>query len=216
MFRLEKYGVVYLDQHYIIVMRKIFLMLYSLLLFLIPSSFAQEFEPGVDYLAPKLIMPKDIYIISQFPVPIHFDVKAIDDIDGDVPVQCDKISGSIFNVGKTIVRCVTEDTAGNERKASFVVTVGYEIVDIPTWVKQTTKFWVEGSVDDKTYGSTIKFLIEEKIVKVPVAKTSSHSEIEIPLWIKTNAKFWVEGGISDDEYSIMLQWLINRNIIKID
>ena len=208
---------VYLDEHYIVVMKKISLMLCSLLLFLIPPSFAQnEFDPDVDYLAPKLIMPKDIYVTSQIPVPINFDVKAIDDVDGDVPVQCDKTSGSVFKVGKTIVRCVTEDIAGNERKASFVVTVGYEIVDIPTWVKQTTKFWVEGSVDDETYASTIKFLIEEGIVKVPVAKTPSHSEIEIPVWIKTNAQYWVDGGISDDEYSIMLQWLIHRNIIKIE
>ena len=208
---------VYLDEHYIVVMKKISLMLCSLLLFLIPPSFAQnEFDPDVDYLAPKLIMPKDIYVTSQIPVPINFDVKAIDDVDGDVPVQCDKTSGSVFKVGKTIVRCVAEDIAGNERKASFVVTVGYEIVDIPTWVKQTTKFWVEGSVDDETYASTIKFLIEEGIVKVPVAKTPSHSEIEIPVWIKTNAQYWVDGGISDDEYSIMLQWLIHRNIIKIE
>ena len=199
-------------------MKKIFVVICSLFIFLTPLSFAQtEFDPDVDYLAPKLIMPKDIYVTSQIPVPVNFDVKAIDDVDGeDVLVQCDKTSGSVFNIGKTTVRCTAEDAVGNKRQASFVVTVGYEIVHIPTWVKQTTKFWTEGSVDDKTYASTIKFLIENGIVKVPIAKASSYSEIDIPVWIKTNAQYWVDGSISDDEYSIMLQWLISRNIIQLD
>jgi len=198
-------------------MSKIFLALFSLLIISTPLSFAQnELDPDVDYLAPKLIMPNDIYITSQIPVPVNFEVKAVDDVDGDVSVQCDKTSGSFFKIGKTTVRCETEDSAGNKRHASFVVTVGYNIVQIPVWVKETTKFWAEGSVDDKTYASTIGFLIREDIVKVPVAKTPSYSEIEIPVWVKTNAQYWVDGQISDDEYSIMLQWLINRNIIKID
>jgi len=217
MFRFEKHDVVYLDEYCTVIMKKIFLVLCSLLVFSMPLGFAQnELDPDADHLAPELIIPKDIYVTSQVPIPVSFDVKAIDDVDGEVPVQCDKTPGSVFKMGKTTVRCETEDTVGNKRQASFVVTIGYDIVQIPVWVKQITKFWAEGSTDDKTYASTIGFLIQEEIVKVPVTKTPNYSEIEIPAWIKANAQYWVDGSISDDEYSIMLQWLINRGIIKLD
>jgi len=194
-------------------MKQVFFPIFFLLIISVSLAYAQnEVE---DKIAPKLILPKDIYVESKEPIRVNFNVKAHDDIEGDVPVQCDRSSGSMFKVGKTTVRCEAEDSSGNVRHASFVVTVGYDIVQIPSWVKQTTKFWADGSIDDRTYVETIGFLIKEKIVKVPFAKTPNYSEAEIPVWIKTNAQFWADGHISDDEYSIMLQWLINRNIIKI-
>ncbi len=196
-------------------MKKICLGLLSIIIFSTPLGFAQVNSEPADLLAPKLILPEDIYITSKIPIQVNFTVKAIDDIEGKVAVNCDRISGSYFKVGKTIVRCETEDSSGNRRTGSFTVTIGYEVVSIPSWVKQTTKYWVENSTDDKTYAKTIGFLIQEGIVKVPFAKTPNYSAVEIPSWIKTNAKYWIEGGITNDEYSIMLQWLINRNIIQI-
>ena len=163
---------------------------------------------------PKLVMPKDIYITSKNPARVDFKVNATDNVNGEVYVQCDRISGGIFKMGKTTVRCEAEDSAGNKSRASFVVTVGYDIVQIPSWVKQPTNLWTENLIDDKTYARTMGFLIKERPVQIPFAKSPSSSESEIPVWIKTNAKEWVENRISDDEYSIMLQWLINRNIIK--
>jgi hypothetical protein len=168
----------------------------------------------IDNEPPKLFIPKDIYIISKNPVKVDFKVNAIDNVNGEVYVQCDKISGGIFKLGKTTVRCETEDSAGNKSRASFIVTVGYNIVQIPSWVKQPTKLWIENSIDDKTYAKTMGFLIKERLVQIPFAKSPNSSESEIPVWIKTNAKAWIDDKISDDEYSIMLQWLINRNIIQ--
>ena len=95
------------------------------------------------------------------------------------------------------------------------MTVGYDIVQIPAWLRQPTKLWIENSIDDKTYAKTIGFLIKAQLVKIPFTKNPSYSESEIPVWIKTNAKSWVDNKISDDEYSIMLQWLINQNIIQL-
>ena len=167
-----------------------------------------------DYEPPKLFIPKNIYVVSKDPVQVEFKVNAIDNVNGKVYVQCDKISGGIFKLGKTTVRCETEDSAGNKSRSSFVVTVGYDIVQIPSWVKKPTKFWIENSIDDKTYAKTMGFLIKERLVQIPFAKSPNNSESEIPVWIKTNAKLWVDSKINDDEYSIMLQWLINRNIIQ--
>jgi len=167
-----------------------------------------------DYESPEIFIPKDIYVLSKNPVRVDFKVNAMDNVDGKVSVQCDKTSKSVFKLGKTTVRCETEDSAGNKNRASFVVTVGYDIVQIPSWIKQPTRLWIENSIDDKTYVKTISFLIKEQLVKIPFAKSPNNSASEIPVWIKTNAKSWVDNKITDDEYSIMLQWLINRSIIQ--
>lgn len=168
----------------------------------------------IDNEPPKLFIPKDIYILSKNPIKVDFKVRAIDNADGIVNVQCDKTSNTIFKLGKTTVRCETKDFAGNKSRASFIVTVGYNIVQIPSWVKQPTKMWIENSIDDETYAKTMGFLIKERLVQIPFAKNPNNSESEIPVWIKTNAKSWVDNKITDDEYSIILQWLINQNIIQ--
>jgi len=189
----------------------------SISLFSATASGDMQENPStiIDYESPKLFVPNDIYILSKNPIQVDFKVEAIDNIDGRVQVQCDKISGATFKLGKTIVRCETKDSVGNTNRASFVVTIGYNIVQIPSWVKQPTTLWIENSIDDKTYAKTMGFLIKERLIHIPFAKSPNYSESEIPIWIKTNAKSWIDNEISDDEYSIILQWLLNRNIIQI-
>lgn len=186
-----------------------------LLIFSIPLVSAEIQSQTTDSIPPKILVPKDIYLESKIPVQVTFVVTAIDNVDGKTQVQCDKISGSIFKLGKTRVTCESLDKAGNRQISSFIVTIGYEIVQIPQWVKTITKFWVENSIDDKTYSQTIQFLIQERIVKVPISKISNYYDVQIPSWIKTNANYWIEDNISDDEYSIMLQWLIKHGIIQV-
>jgi len=189
----------------------------SISLFSTTASGDMQENPSkiIDYESPKLFIPNDIYILSKNPIQVDFKVEAIDNVDGKVQVQCDKISGAIFKLGKTIVRCETKDSAGNTNRASFIVTIGYNIVQIPSWIKQPTKLWIEDSIDDKTYAKTMGFLIKERLIQIPFAKSPNYSESEIPIWIKTNAKSWIDNEISDDEYSIILQWLLNRNIIQL-
>ena len=191
---------------------KILSLVFCIFIFSTPMTFAQT--NLIDKEPPILLIPSDIYVISSLPTPVFFTVKALDNVNGQVSVNCDKISGQVFKVGKTVVRCEAYDNARNGSQSSFVVTVGYEIVQIPSWVKITTKFWANNSIDDKTYSETIRYLINEKIVKVPTARISDYYPVDIPIWIKTNAQYWVDGKISDDEYSIMLQWMINRGLIK--
>jgi len=189
----------------------------SISLFSTTASGDMQENPSkiIDYESPKLFIPNDIYILSKNPIQVDFKVEAIDNVDGKVQVQCDKISGAIFKLGKTIVRCETKDSASNTNRASFIVTIGYNIVQIPSWIKQPTKLWTENSIDDKTYAKTMGFLIKEQLVQIPFTKSPNYSESKIPIWIKTNAKSWVDNEISDDEYSIILQWLLNRNIIQL-
>jgi len=106
------------------------------------------------------------------------------------------------------------DSFGNEIRDSFVITVGYEIVQIPGWLKQITHFWTSGNIPDVQYFQTLSFLLDEQVIHVPYTKTpKSNGNYEIPSWIKTNAEKWVNGDLSDDEFSIGMQWMLDRKII---
>ncbi len=96
-----------------------------------------------------------------------------------------------------------------------MVTVGYEIVQIPDWFKQIVKFWTSQTISDEEYVKTLDFLIDEKIIHVPHTKSPKIERIaDIPVWIKTNAEKWYEGEISDDEFSIGIQWMLDHGMIQ--
>jgi Ca2+-binding RTX toxin-like protein len=46
-----------------------------------------------------------------------------DDVGGDIRISCDRLSGSTFPIGETVVECTSTDAAGNTSTASFTVTV---------------------------------------------------------------------------------------------
>ncbi|MDH3764960.1 MAG: hypothetical protein OER82_04030 [Nitrosopumilus sp.] len=107
------------------------------------------------------------------------------------------------------------DSFGNEVRDSFVVTVGYEIVQIPDWFKQTAKFWASQTMSDDEYIQTIDFLIDEQIIHIPQTKTpKDKADSNIPMLIKTNAEKWGKGEMSDDEFSIGIQWMLNQWMIQ--
>jgi hypothetical protein len=57
------------------------------------------------------------------PVAVRFKLVGRDDRDGRVPVTCSPESGSVFNVGTTLVECAARDRAGNEATAKVRVFV---------------------------------------------------------------------------------------------
>ena len=162
----------------------------------------------------KIITNGDLYVESKVPTQIPFNVTAMDGFNSPIPVECDKTPETMFKVGKTTVRCMAFDSFGNNVSNSFVVTVGYEIVQIPDWLKNITQFWISGGISDAQYFQTLSFLLDEQIIHVPYTKMpKSAGDYEIPIWIQTNAERWVNGGISDDEFSIGIQWLLDKKII---
>ena len=162
----------------------------------------------------KIITNGDLYVESKVPTQIPFNVTAMDGFNSPIPVECDKTPETMFKVGKTTVRCMAFDSFGNNVSDSFVVTVGYEIVQIPDWLKNITQFWISGGISDAQYFQTLSFLLDEQIIHVPYTKMpKSAGDYEIPIWIQTNAERWVNGGISDDEFSIGIQWLLDKKII---
>ena len=75
--------------------------------------------------APVITVPEDITVeaTSAEGSIVTFEVFAVDDVDGVVPVTCTPASGSTFSIGETIVNCETTDSAGTTATASFRVTV---------------------------------------------------------------------------------------------
>lgn len=100
-------------------------------------------------------------------------------------------------------------------KGSSSTTPPAPTTKVPSWIKTTAGFWVNGDTSDKEFVSAIEFLIKEKIIIVPPTSASGSSVVEIPSWIKTTTKFWVQGATSDTEIVSAFQWLITNGIMKI-
>ena len=159
----------------------------------------------------------DLYVDSIHPVRVSFEVTAVDKSKNSIPVQCDKNSNSVFSIGKTKVRCMAIDSEGNQLRDSFVVTVGYNIVQIPDWFKQTTEFWVSDNMSNDEYFKTVEFLLEEKLIHIPQTKSPNDSVTSgIPVWIKDNAGKWTNDEISNDGFSIGLQWMLDHKLVRMN
>ena len=186
-----------------------------LLLYTAASNYAFATESS-DTVKPIITTQGDIYQISTIPSPVSLLISAVDDVDGKVRVDCDATSKTIFQIGKTTVRCYTMDSAGNEARESFVVTVGDNFVKIPDWVKGLTQFWINQQMSDEQYAATMSYLIEQKIVHVPYSgQVTNEPNWEVPIWIKTNSQNWIDGTSSVDEFSIGIQLMLQRGLIQV-
>ncbi len=87
---------------------------------------------------------------------------------------------------------------------------------IPSWIKTTTGYWVDGFTSDVDLVNGFQWLIQNGVIHVPYAESSEdESMITIPSWIKTSAGYWVDNKITDDEFLIGIEWLINNGIIRV-
>ncbi|WP_016939563.1 MULTISPECIES: hypothetical protein [Nitrosopumilus] len=166
--------------------------------------FALFYVPGV--FAQEMLRPNDVYVDSDVQTQVPWKIGTIS--NKLLSFYCDKTEQSVFNLGKTTVRCVASDTEGNESRTSFVVTVGYTVVQIPDWFEHPTKYWLNGVISDEEYVASIKSLLQKNVIQIPTAEFKDNNSVQnIPIWIKQNAEKWVEHKITDDEFSIGLQWL---------
>jgi hypothetical protein len=54
---------------------------------------------------------------------VTYNVTAVDEADGSVPVSCRPRSGSRFRMGRTVVKCSATDASGNMQTGRFRITV---------------------------------------------------------------------------------------------
>lgn len=86
---------------------------------------------------------------------------------------------------------------------------------IPSTVKNTAKWWAEGSIQDSDFIQGIQYLIQQGIMKIPPTTSNSSSSQHVPVWVKNNAGWWAQGQISDDEFVKGIEYLIQSGIIQI-
>ncbi len=87
---------------------------------------------------------------------------------------------------------------------------------IPSWIKTTTGYWVDGFTSDVDLVNGFQWLIQNGVIYVPYAESSEdESAMTIPSWIKTSAGYWIDNKITDDEFLISIEWLINNGIIRV-
>ncbi len=60
------------------------------------NAFATE---PLDTVKPTITTQGDIYKISTIPTPVSLSILAIDDVDGQIRVDCDKTRKTIFQIG---------------------------------------------------------------------------------------------------------------------
>jgi peptidoglycan/xylan/chitin deacetylase (PgdA/CDA1 family) len=87
---------------------------------------------------------------------------------------------------------------------------------IPKWIKNTAKWWSEGTISEKEFVVALEFLVKEKIIylqEIPIVNENKSKEI--PLWIKNNAEWWSEGMISDKEFALGIKYFVENGIISV-
>ena len=175
---------------------------------------ANEAYAKTDYTKPVIKTKGDIFAISPHPTTVPFLITAYDDVDGKVNVDCDKSNKTVFQVGKTTVRCYAVDKSGNVARTSFVVTIGDNFVVIPEWFKLTTQYWTSNMISDSEYTSTVQYLLQQKIIYIPMhSEPNDSTNKSIPKWIKTSSQNWVNGKSSTDEFSLVIQWMLERGLV---
>lgn len=87
---------------------------------------------------------------------------------------------------------------------------------IPTWVKNNAKWWSEDQINDKEFVSSIQYLMQNNIIKIPTSQNANIAKSDhIPKWVKTNAGKWASDSINTVEFVSGLQYMIDAGIIQI-
>ncbi|MDA1347228.1 MAG: hypothetical protein O3C48_08445 [Crenarchaeota archaeon] len=88
---------------------------------------------------------------------------------------------------------------------------------LPTWIKNNAEWWAAGQIDETSFLTGIKFLIENNIIILPdTTKSAESSQETIPEWVKNNAGWWAQGAITEDDFIIGLQFLVENGIINMN
>lgn len=86
-------------------------------------------------------------------------------------------------------------------------------LQIPQWVRNNALWWSEDQIDDTTFVTGIKYLIDHDILNITQTVKTSSYVTEIPAWIKTNAGWWAAGEINDELFVSGIQYLIQEGLM---
>ncbi|MCH8916381.1 MAG: hypothetical protein IIA82_11175 [Thaumarchaeota archaeon] len=101
-----------------------------------------------------------------------------------------------------------DDNSGNSDGKSFLTTVNFSDVVIPSWVKDVAGFWCGDEIDNASFIETIQYLINNDVIMVPATPSSGSDSQEIPNWIKSNTCWWSQGLITNSVFASGLEYFI--------
>ena len=149
-----------------------------------------------------------------------------DDLTFDFIVKVDDLS-SISNVGAlelmtpkifaavdNIERSYLHDS--EKRPIIFFSDSNSNSFKIPSWIKNNSGWWADGTIDDNSFVQGIEFLVKEGIIVVDSTSQGNEESKEIPTWIKNNAGWWVDGTIDDSTFITGIEFLVKEGLISVD
>lgn len=99
--------------------------------------------------------------------------------------------------------------------SSTISQINAEQAKIPNWIRNNAKWWQQGQIQDSEFIKGIQYLIEKKIMIMPLTNNTLNKENKIPSWIKNSAGWWANGTISDNDFVSGIQYLVSSGIITI-
>ena len=102
-----------------------------------------------------------------------------------------------------------------DRGQAMPVTPPAAAATVPSWIKQTAGFWVDGHTGDAEFVAAIEFLISRGVIDVGPQGTPPGSGGSVPSWIKQTAGFWVGGHTGDAEFVAAIEFLVGRGVISV-
>ena len=88
---------------------------------------------------------------------------------------------------------------------------------VPSWIKNNAGWWADGIINDDSFITGLKYLIDNNVLSVSSQSDSFDSvENKIPSWIKNNAGWWADGTLSDNDFLVFVEWLVSNGIISIE
>jgi len=90
-------------------------------------------------------------------------------------------------------------------------------VEVPGWIKEQTKWWVNDAISDREFVDGIEYMIKKEIIVIPeLPESTSTTNQGIPSWIKENARWWVDNKITDTDFAKGLEYLVKEGIITLN
>lgn len=126
-----------------------------------------------------------------------------------------KHPSGIYKISATYKNLKSE-TIGFELSTEKEKTPPQKPITIPSWVKNTAKWWSDGQITDSDFTDGIEFLIKEGTIKLDKKSVKTTTSTTIPVWIKNNAKWWSEGSIKNEDFVKGIEYLIENGIIKVN
>ena len=129
----------------------------------------------------------------------------------------DHFGNTVYASGhKIVVGAYRDDDKGQDSGAVYVYVIDFGNDDeasqinsissceskslIPKWIKNNARWWSENTIDDATFVSGIKYLIEQKIMNIPNIQ-NFQPEYTLPFVdVEKDAKYYIDRYYHDDVY----------------